>query len=146
MTDTIVLTSQELLFRDLRTYVHHVALMCKKNKFSHCIYCSICLSAVVQGEGLWSTSWLLRGVPVCPPPGRHISAGRWLEDRERRRWRTGVCVGDQDGGEAVGDAQQVGFFLPPSPWEDKITLVEGNTERRSVSLTCFSARFWHPRL
>ncbi len=64
---------------------------------------------MIQGEGVRPTSRLLRGVPVRPPPGCHLGAGGRLEDRERRRRGIGVCVGDEDGSEAVGDAQQVGY-------------------------------------
>ena len=67
------------------------------------------ICAVIQGEGVRPTSRLLRGVPVRPPPRCHLGAGRRLEDREWRRRRIGVRVGDEDGSEAVGDAQQVGW-------------------------------------
>lgn len=30
-----------------------------------------------------------------------------------------MCVGDEDGSEAVGDAQQVGFFIPLSHCEEE---------------------------
>lgn len=65
-------------------------------------------SSPIQGDGVRPASRLLRGVPVRPPPGRHRGAGGRLEGGQRRRRRVGVRVGDADGGEAVGDAQQVG--------------------------------------
>lgn len=83
--------------------------------------------ALIQGEGLWSTIRFLCGVPVRPPPGRHLGAGGRLEDSERRRRRTGVCVGDEDGSEAVGDAQQVRFFFPLSHQEEKTTHLQLNS-------------------
>lgn len=61
-----------------------------------------------QGKGVRPANRLLRSVLVCSPPGRHLCSGGRLEDCERRGRRPGVCVGDQDGSEAVGNAQQVG--------------------------------------
>lgn len=77
------------------------------------------ISAVIQGEGLWPTNRFLRGVPLRPPPGCDLGAGGRLEDCEWRRRRIGLCVGDEDGSEAVGDAQQVGFFLSSEPLRGK---------------------------
>lgn len=62
---------------------------------------------VTQGESVRPPDRLLRALPVRPPPRRHCSAGGRLEGSERRRRRAGVCLGDEDGSEAVGDAQQV---------------------------------------
>ena len=63
---------------------------------------------VFQGEGFWPASRpLLRGVPVRPPPGRDLCAGGRLEGREWGGRGTDLCVGAEDGSEAVGDAQQV---------------------------------------
>lgn len=67
------------------------------------------LFAVIQGQGLRPASRFLRGLALRPPSGRYGGAGRRLEDRERWGWGVGVRVGAEDEGEAVGDAQQVGF-------------------------------------
>lgn len=88
------------------------------------------LSAAFQGEGLRPASRLLRGLALRPPSGRHGGAGGRLEDREWR-WRgLGVRVGAENEGEAVGDAQQVGFF-PRSPPLNR----PGGRERAPTLLT-----------
>lgn len=64
-------------------------------------------SVVTQGEGVRPEERLLCGVSVRSPPGRDVGAGGRLEDCERRRRGVGVCVGDEDDGQTVGNAQQV---------------------------------------
>lgn len=63
----------------------------------------------LQGDNLWLADWLLCGFTVRPPAGRHCCTGWWVEGGERRSRGAGVCVGDQDESQAVGDAQQVGW-------------------------------------
>lgn len=111
--------------------MHHVsqliylfAVMWLSNTFPSKLILVSVTCAVIQGEGVWPTNQLLRGLPVRPPPGCHLCAGRWLEDCERRRRRISVRVGDEDGGEAVGGAQQVGFFFPLIHWEERNTHVQ----------------------
>lgn len=76
----------------------------------------------LQGDNLWLAYWLLCGFTVRPPAGSHCCTGWRVEGGERRRWRAGVCMGDQDESQAMGDAQQVGGTrngvaeLPTSEW------------------------------
>lgn len=60
-----------------------------------------------QGASVRPAFRLLGGIAVCPSHGRDHGAGRRLEDRERRRRGIGLRVGNEDGGETLGDAQQV---------------------------------------
>lgn len=63
--------------------------------------------APAQGASVRPAVRFLGRLAVRTSPGSDRGPSRRLEDRERRRRGTGLRMGDEDGGQTLGDAQQV---------------------------------------